>query len=457
MHAVDLIRKTRDAVPLTAEEMHFLVQGAAERTIPDDQLAAWLMAVFLQGLSHEELHAFTTAMLRSGEVFDPAPMGRVAVDKHSTGGVGDKTSFLVAPIAAAAGLIVPMVSGRGLGHTGGTLDKLESIPGYRTQLSLAEMGRVLEQCGVSIVGQTERLVPADRVLYALRDHVGAVESVDLICASIMSKKLAASPNALVLDAKTGSGAFLKSREESLHLAALMVQIGEAAGTRTCALLTSMDQPLGRMVGNWIEIQEAVELLRNQRHPLNEDLRELSLTLAGWMLQLGGVSATPEAGYAHSEQLLASGEAFAVFQRMVRAQGGDTGVLDRGADFHTPKHRRTLLANRDGHLSSMNCEQVGLAVQRLGAGRSMPGEPVDAHAGIELHVKLGGYIRQGEPLCTLFAEDESEFEEPELMLRQAFILTDTPAAIPQLIQQIVTIDNANQFRRASRRMLGRTTH
>ncbi len=334
MHAVDLIRKTRDAVPLNAEEMHFMVQGAAEHTIPDDQLAAWLMAVFLQGLSKEELHALTAAMLQSGEVFDPTPMGRVAVDKHSTGGVGDKTSFVVAPIAAAAGLIVPMVSGRGLGHTGGTLDKLESIPGYRTQLSLAEMRQVLEGCGVSIVGQTEQLVPADRVLYALRDHIGAVESADLICASIMSKKLAAKPNALVLDAKTGSGSFLKSREACLHLAALMVQIGEAAGTRTCALLTSMDQPLGRMVGNWIEIQEAVELLRNQRHPLNEDLRELSLTLAGWMLHLGGVSATPEAGYAHSEGLLASGAAFAVFQRMVRAQGGDISVLDSGSRFHT---------------------------------------------------------------------------------------------------------------------------
>src|SRR5450432_2624360 len=319
-HPVDLIRKTRDGRELTPDEVQFLVAGAAAQTIPDEQLSAWLMAALLRGLSGDELHALTTGMRFSGEVFDPSALGCFAVDKHSTGGVGDKTSFLVAPIAAAAGLVVPMISGRALGHTGGTLDKLESIPGYRTGLSLAEMREVLEKCGATIVSQTKDLVPADRVLYALRDRTGTVESPYLICASIMSKKLAAGLNGLVLDVKTGSGAFLKKREDGLHLASLMVETGEAAGTRTVALLTDMNQPLGRMAGNWVEIYESVELLMNRRHPLSEDLRELSLILAGWMLHIGGKADTPDHGRERAEEILASGAAMRVFLQMVEAQG-----------------------------------------------------------------------------------------------------------------------------------------
>src|ERR1700691_2599152 len=245
------------------------------------------MAAWIRGISMDETRALTVAMRDSGEKFDSSRLGRGAVDKHSTGGVGDKTSFLVAPIAAACGVAVPMISGRALGHTGGTLDKLESIPGYRTALTLSEFETVLAHCGASIVGQTPTLVPADRVLYALRDRTATVESPGLICASILSKKLAAGLNALVLDVKTGSGAFLRKQEDAEYLAALMVATAEAAGTRTVALLTDMGQPLGRAAGNWIELVEAVELLRNQRRSESEDLRELSLSVAGWMIHIGG--------------------------------------------------------------------------------------------------------------------------------------------------------------------------
>src|ERR1700677_1607941 len=279
MHIIDLIRKKRDRGTLTEAEIRYLVNGAAGETIPLEQLAAWLMAAWLNGLAPDEIRALTVAMRDSGAKFDPSGLGKTAVDKHSTGGVGDKTSFLVAPLAAACGVVVPMISGRALGHTGGTLDKLEAIPGYRTALSLEEFEAVVRDCGVSIVSQTPALVPADRVLYALRDRTGTVESPGLICASILSKKLAAGLNALVLDVKTGSGAFLREEKDAEYLAALMVATTEAAGARTVALLTDMSQPLGRSAGNWIELVEAVELLRNQRPQEspspNHDLRELS--------------------------------------------------------------------------------------------------------------------------------------------------------------------------------------
>jgi pyrimidine-nucleoside phosphorylase len=313
LHTIDLIRKKRDGGTLDAREIAFLVSGAAAASIPGaagsiplEQLSAWLMAAWLNGLSLDEIRALTLSMRDSGEKFSPAALGKVAVDKHSTGGVGDKTSFLVAPIAAACGLAVPMISGRALGHTGGTLDKLESIPGYRTALSLAEFEAVLHQCGASIVSQTPSLVPADRVLYALRDRTGTVESPGLICASILSKKLAAGLDALVLDVKTGSGAFLRKQEDAEYLAALMVTTAEAAGTRTVALLTDMGQPLGRAAGNWIEIIECLQLLRGERPAESEDLRELSLILAGWMIHLGGKAELAEDGYRLAEEALANG-------------------------------------------------------------------------------------------------------------------------------------------------------
>ena len=444
MHAIDLILKKRDGSELTAEEIQFLVTGAAKESIPPEQLSAWLMAAFLRGLSIRELNALTTAMRYSGEVFDHTGLGRATVDKHSTGGVGDSTSFLVAPIAAAAGVAVPMISGRALGHTGGTLDKLETIPGYRTQLSLAEARRVLDLCGATMIGQTKNLVPADRVLYDLRDRTGSVESPWLISASIMSKKLAESLNGLVLDVKTGSGAFLKDPAISRLLAALMVDIGERAGTPTVALLTSMDQPLGRFAGNWLEIWEAVDLLANRWHPMDEDLRELSLMLAGWMIYLGGKAGTPAEGRDIAETNLIDGKALDIFIRMVEAQGGDTRVFDDPGSFHRPKFRREFCAPRSGYLAHMDCAKIGWAVQRLGAGRERAGEVVTAHAGVEMRAKLGTRVRAGQPLFTLFADDEALFAEPERLLTEAVEIADQPAPVPPLVAQIITAENKNQF-------------
>jgi pyrimidine-nucleoside phosphorylase len=322
IHMIDLIRKKRDRGTLTEDEIRFLVRGAASESVPLEQLSAWLMAAWLNGLELVEIRSLTVAMRDSGAKFDSSRLNRSTVDKHSTGGVGDKTSFLVAPLAAACGVAVPMISGRALGHTGGTLDKLEAIPGYRTALTLEEFEAVILKCGVSIVSQTPALVPADRVLYALRDRTGTVESPGLICASILSKKLAAGLQSLVLDVKTGSGAFLRKREDGEFLAALMVATAEAAGTSTVALMTDMDQPLGAKAGNWIELVESVDLLGGKRSAESEDLRELSLILAGWMIYLGCQAESPEAGYTRAEEAISDGSALRIFFAMVAAQGGD---------------------------------------------------------------------------------------------------------------------------------------
>lgn len=444
MHAVDLIRKKRDGEQLSPAEIRWLVEAAARQTIPEEQLAAWLMAAWLRGLSLAELDALALAMRDSGEVLNHSGIGRFTVDKHSTGGVGDKTSFLVAPIVAAAGLADPMISGRALGHTGGTLDKLESIPGYRTQLSTQDMQRVLTQCGCTIVGQTEGLVPADRVLYALRDRTATVESPYLICASIMSKKLAAGLQALVLDVKTGSGAFLRDEQEAQFLAALMVATGESAGTRTAAVMTDMSQPLGRFAGNWVEIREAVELLRGERPALSEDLRHVSLVLAGWMLHLGGKAASPQDGSALAESRLADGSALAAFRCMVQAQGGDLHALDNPAVFHRPAERKTMVAERSGFFTSMDCTQAGWAVQRLGAGRERAGEPVEAHAGLEMHAKLGMPVAAGQPLCTLFTQKKDLLAEPEQLLAKAIVIADEPTAPPALVKRVITDENKKLF-------------
>jgi pyrimidine-nucleoside phosphorylase len=443
LHTIDLIRKKRDRGQLTEEEIRFLVHGAANNSTPPEQLAAWLMAAWLNGLALDEIRALTVAMRDSGAKFSPAGLGKVAVDKHSTGGVGDKTSFLVAPIAAACGVAVPMISGRALGHTGGTLDKLEAIPGYRTALSLMEFEDVLAGVGCSIVSQTPELVPADRVLYALRDRTGTVESPGLICASILSKKLAEGLDALVLDVKTGSGAFLRKREDAEYLAALMVATAEAAGTRTVALMTDMGQPLGAAAGNWIELAESVELLRGKRPGESEDLRELSLILAGWMIHLGGKAKTPEEGYVMAEGVIVDGSAVTAFLQMVEAQGGDASVFDQ-RDFHRPGATRVVEAWETGYISAMDTTMLGWAVQRTGAGREKAGEPVDPHAGIRFHARRGAFVEKGQPLATLYATREGMLDEPEALLRKAIVLSDAkPEAVP-LVSAILTREKAEAY-------------
>lgn len=444
IHVIDLIRKKRDGGWLDARELAYLARGAADESIPAEQLAAWLMAAWIRGLSLEETRALTLAMRDSGEKFNPRGLGKVAVDKHSTGGVGDKTSFLVAPLAAACGLAVPMISGRALGHTGGTLDKLEAIPGYRTSLTLAEFESVLARCGASIVGQTPTLVPADRVLYALRDRTGTVENPGLICASILSKKLAAGLNALVLDVKTGSGAFLKKREDADYLAALMVATAEAAGTRTAALMTDMSQPLGTAAGNWIELAECVELLRGARPEGSEDLRALSLQLAGWMIHLGGKAETPAKGTQLAEAALTDGAGLAAFLKMVDAQGGEVAVFDDLAGFHKPGATLEVKAWESGYVAEMDTTALGWAVQRLGAGREKAGEPVDPHAGIVFHAKRGAQVERGRRFATLYATHASMLAEPEALLRRAVRIAKNPPGAVPLIDRVFTKESAEAF-------------
>jgi pyrimidine-nucleoside phosphorylase len=491
IHPIDIIQHKRDGLALTDSEINAFVRAipgcsepdrtADHQLITDAQIASLLMAIFQHGLDTRELATLTTSMRFSGETFDATPLQTFTVDKHSTGGVGDKTSLLIAPILAAAGLTspnaagipgicVPMISGRSLGHTGGTLDKLETIPGFNTQLNLQQLADTLKQCGAALIGQTPSIVPADRILYALRDHTGTVESPFLICASIMSKKLAESLNALVLDVKVGSGAFMPTYEKSKFLAELMVQTGEAAGTRTVALLTDMDQPLGRFSGNWVEVWECVDIMQGKRHPISADLIALSNTLAGWMLHLAGRAATPEAGAALSNEILTTGAAYKAWLNIVAVQGGDTTIFKNPAAFHQSSHpppdschpsplcchpsdqschpsrsggsasrlsTRTIPAPQDGYFSSMDCKQAGWAVQRLGAGRAKPGDPVSAHAGIEMHAKLGDRLKKGQPLITLFAEDESLLNEPEAMLQQTLQISAAQPKLQPLIREIVT--------------------
>jgi pyrimidine-nucleoside phosphorylase len=450
LHMIDIILKKRDGGALSEREIAFVVAGAASGSVPLEQLAAWLMASWLNGLSVEETRALALAMRDSGEKFSPARLGKTAVDKHSTGGVGDKTSFLIAPLAAACGVAVPMISGRALGHTGGTLDKLESIPGYRTALTLDEFETVLKKCGASIVSQTPSLVPADRVLYALRDRTGTVENPGLICASILSKKLAAGLDALVLDVKTGSGAFLRDPAQSEFLAALMVATAEAADTRTVALLTDMSQPLGYAAGNWIELVEAVDLMRGKRPVENPesnfDLRELSLILAGWMIHLGGQAATPEEGYARAEKALMDGSALRIFFEMIAAQGGDMRVFDDPDKFHKPGATEVVNAWESGFIAAMDTTALGWAVQRTGAGREKAGEPVDPHAGILFHARRGAEVKRGQPLATLYATNAALLDEPREILKQAITISRTPPQGVPLVGRIFTRDSAEEFLR-----------
>jgi pyrimidine-nucleoside phosphorylase len=420
--AIDVIRKKRDGVELARGEIEGLVNAYTQGDIPDYQVSAWLMAVVLKGMTRPETAALTDAMLRSGDVLDLSSLPAKKVDKHSTGGVGDKTSLVLAPLAAAAGVAVPMISGRGLGHTGGTLDKLEAIPGFNVNLSVAEFRRVLEICGCAMIGQTAEIAPADRKLYALRDVTGTVESPYLICASIMSKKLAEGIDALVLDVKTGSGAFMKNEQDAVFLAELMVETGERMGKKVVALITDMDQPLGNKIGNALEVVEVMEVLRGGGP---EDLRELCLELAGWMLHLGGVSHTVEEGKQRSAQLISSGKALEKFRQMVELQGGDGRVIDD--DNRLPQARHTLQVSsaKAGYLASMQCEQIGTASVILGGGRERKEDSVDPAVGIVLHKKVGGRVASGEPLATIYYNAEAQATRARQLIEASCVLTDDP--------------------------------
>jgi pyrimidine-nucleoside phosphorylase len=419
---VDLIRKKRDGGALSTVEIAYLVDAYTQGSIPDYQVAAWLMAVVLKGMTREETAALTHSMLHSGEVLDLSSLPAKKVDKHSTGGVGDKTSLVLAPLVAAGGLYVPMISGRGLGHTGGTLDKLESIPGFRVGLSVTEFHRVLKACGASMIGQTEKIAPADRKLYALRDVTGTVESPYLICASIMSKKLAEGTDALVLDVKTGSGAFMKKEEDAVFLAELMVETGERMGKQMVALITNMDQPLGRMVGNALEVQECIEILHGGGPA---DLRELCLHLAAWMFHLGQVSKTVAEGKQLSEQIISSGKAFERFRHMVELQGGDISTIEDPTRLPSADLHVQVPARRAGYVTSMECEHVGTACVILGGGRERKEDSIDPAVGIVVHKKIGDKVSAGEPLCSIHCHSDAQAGRAKQLLEQSYKISAAP--------------------------------
>ncbi|MEK7358593.1 MAG: thymidine phosphorylase, partial [Bdellovibrionota bacterium] len=400
----ELIKKKRNGGVHSFDELKFLVDSYTTGALPDYQMAAWLMSVYFAGMTPAETAAYTEVMLHSGRVLDFSRLG-LAVDKHSTGGVGAKTSMILAPLVAAAGVPVPMIAGRGLGHTGGTLDKLESIPGFSVGLTLDQFERQVEKIGVAIIGQTAEICPADKKIYALRDVTATVESYPLICGSIMSKKLAEGIGALVLDVKFGNGAFMKTLGHADELASKLIEIGAAHGKRVAALLTSVNEPLGRFVGNSLEIAECVAIMKGESfggHAPNAfaDTRELTLALAGHMIWLGKKASSANEGVAIARKLLESGHAFAKFEEMCRAQGG------RLAELPMAKNRAEVLASADGFVSEFDTEKIGYAALALGAGRAKASDQVDPTAGLEIHRKLGDEVRKGERMVTLHFDGSS---------------------------------------------------
>jgi pyrimidine-nucleoside phosphorylase len=418
MRAVDLIRKKRDSGEHSREEIEFLISGYTRGEIPDYQIAAWLMSAWIRGLSRAETTALTQAMLHSGEVLDLSSLPGKKVDKHSTGGVGDKTSLILAPIVAAGGLIVPMLSGRGLGHTGGTLDKLESIPGFNTNLSLKDFRRVLGECGMALIGQTAEIAPADKKIYALRDATSTVENTGLICASIMSKKLAEGLDALVLDVKTGSGAFMRREEDAVRLAELMVDAGQNMGKQMVALITDMDQPLGRAAGHSNEIVECIEVL-NGKGPA--DVRDLSVELSAWMFYLGEKTKSVEEGRKLAERMISNGEAREKFRQCIRLQGGDGRVIDQPELLPKAASHADVTSNASGTITATNCEQFGIALAMLGGGRETKEDRIDHAVGLEFHKRIGERVEKGEPLATIHYNSDAKLAEARRMVAESFVL------------------------------------
>jgi pyrimidine-nucleoside phosphorylase len=421
MRLVDLIRKKRDGKELTTDEIGFIVRGYTSGNFPDYQMSAWLMAVLLKGMTRAETASLTQAMLHSGEVLEWSSFPQKKVDKHSTGGVGDKTSLILTPIVAAGGLMVPMISGRGLGHTGGTLDKLEAIPGFNVNLTAEQMRKVMAACGACMIGQTASIVPADKKMYALRDVTGTVESPALICASIMSKKLAEGIDALVLDVKIGSGAFMKKEEDAAHLAQLMVETGELMDKRVVALLTDMDQPLGRAVGNALEVMECIDVLKGGGPP---DLIELSLELSAWMFYLGERTKTVQEGKKLAEELVRNGEAFSRFQKMVALQGGDAHALENTSLLPQARNKTEVSSPSAGYVSRIDCEKIGVASLILGGGRSTKEDVINPTVGLIVHKKLGDRVASGEPLCTLYYDDDKQVQEARSLIEASYQLSTT---------------------------------
>lgn len=429
----DIILKKRDGGKLTADEIEWFISGYVDGLIPDYQASALLMAIFFRGLDRDETFQLTNAMRFSGDTVDLSSIKGTKVDKHSTGGVGDKTTLIVAPLASACGVPIAKMSGRGLGFTGGTVDKMESIPGFRTTLEPDEFLNQVNDIGMAVIGQTAHITPADKKLYALRDVTGTVDNFGLIASSIMSKKLAAGSDAIVLDVKVGDGAFMENLNDATTLANLMVDIGTDAGRKTVACITDMSQPLGKAVGNSLEVIEAIDVLKGQGP---EDITELSLKLSGIMVYLGGRARTPEEGCAMTEDALRKGTGLYQMKRFIEAQGGDPLVVDDYRRFPKANRKKELIADRSGYLSSIAARTIGKASQHTGAGRATKEDLIDLSAGIYLHKKVGDYVEKGESLATFYGNDEGKLLAALSEARKAFTMSDKPVETPVLIKNII---------------------
>lgn len=429
-----VIARKRDGATLTRDELASFVRGATDGSWADYQLSAMLMAIFFRGMTPQETAHFTEAMMRSGFVADLSNVKQPKADKHSTGGVGDKVSLHLAPMIAACGVAVPMISGRGLGHTGGTLDKLESIPGFRVNLSFAEYRAQVEKIGVALIGQTAELAPADKKLYALRDVTSTVECIPLICGSILSKKLAEGIDTLVLDVKFGRGAFMPDRARALELARTLVAVATAMGKPTRAVLTAMDEPLGRAVGNALEVAESIDCLKG-RGPA--DTMEVTFALGEQMLLLAKGAATKENARQRLETSIASGAALQKFRELIAAQGGDARVVDDASRLPQAKFKSPLAAPRAGYVSDVDALGVALAALRLGAGRAKAEDKIDHAVGVSALVKIGERVESGAPLCMVHANDEQALADVKTMLAKAIVVGDVVVAAPKLIDEIIS--------------------
>jgi pyrimidine-nucleoside phosphorylase len=434
MRTVDLIHRKRDGEELSPEEIAALVDGYTRNEIPDYQMAAFLMAVYYSSMTDREVSALTECMIRSGETVDLSSIPGIKVDKHSTGGVGDKTSLISAPLAASAGVVIPMISGRGLGHTGGTLDKLESIPGFRTDLTIDEFREQLKRVGLAFIGQTAEIAPADGKLYALRDATATVESIPLIATSIMSKKLAVGLDAIVLDVKVGNGAFMKRQVDARRLAQMMVGIGRRMDKRVQALITDMSQPLGYAVGNALEVMEVSQTLQNAGPT---DLTRISLELAARMIFLAKIAPTLDECRELAQQKLLDGSGYRKFKQVIEAQGGNPQVLDRFDLLPNATGAREIASPRAGYISAIAAEDVGMASAKIGAGRNTKEDTIDPAVGVILEVKVGQKVEAGAVLCRLYYTSEENLEEAADQIEDAFRISAQPPEERELILEVVS--------------------
>jgi pyrimidine-nucleoside phosphorylase len=433
MNAIELIRKKRNGLILTTAEINFLITSFTKNKIPDYQFSAFLMAVYFNGMNKEETAALTKAMLYSGKVVSLNSVKGLKIDKHSTGGVGDKTSLILAPVVAAAGVCLPMISGRSLGHTGGTLDKLEAIPGFKTNLSLAQYKSILKKCGAVLIGQTKEIAPADKLIYSLRDVTATVESIPLITGSIMSKKLAEGIDGLVLDVKTGNGAFMKELKDSRALANSLIETAKAFNKKVIGFITDMNQPLGNYIGNWLEVYESIKVLQGEKV---EDLLEVTLALSGAMIYLGNKASSINEGIGISKGMIKSGKAFDKFLQIVKLQGGDINLVKNPEKYSKSKIVEVVTADRNGFISKIDNYQLGMISLKLGAGRLTKDDKIDPKAGIIFYSKIGDKVKRGDVIAELHTDKKNILNELKKQMYSAIEFSEGKPIKPKLIKEII---------------------